>query len=369
MTDERDRDNDWPLRSIYLYLTPECNLACRHCWIAPRFKNVRTAEQYIPLPLISSVVRQALPLGLASIKLTGGEPLLHPDVPEILALAREHGLEVNVETNGTLVTPEFAASLARSGRRFVSVSLDGADAPTHEWVRGVPGSFDRACEGIRLLAEAGLRPQVIMSLFRQNVDQIALLVAMAEEMGAGSVKFNIVQPTARGVRVHEEGQALSIGELIAIARWVEGSLSKDVGIPLHVSIPPAFRPLGSLFGAGGAGCGRCTIRNILGVLGDGSYALCGIGETTPEMVFGHAARDSLETIWRTHPVIAEIRNGIPDRLKGICEECAMKGVCLGSCLAQNYSRSRDLWAPYWFCGKADEEGLFPPARRLGPVSN
>lgn len=330
---------------------------------------MRTAEQYIPLPLISSVVRQALPLGLASIKLTGGEPLLHPDVPEILALAREHGLEVNVETNGTLVTPEFAASLARSGRRFVSVSLDGADAPTHEWVRGVPGSFDRACEGIRLLAEAGLRPQVIMSLFRQNVDQIALLVAMAEEMGAGSVKFNIVQPTARGVRVHEEGQALSIGELIAIARWVEGSLSKDVGIPLHVSIPPAFRPLGSLFGAGGAGCGRCTIRNILGVLGDGSYALCGIGETTPEMVFGHAARDSLETIWRTHPVIAEIRNGIPDRLKGICEECAMKGVCLGSCLAQNYSRSRDLWAPYWFCGKADEEGLFPPARRLGPVSN
>jgi len=366
MDEQKGESAGWPLRSIYFYLTPECNLACRHCWIAPTFQNVRTAEKYIPLTLVSSVILQALPLGLTSIKLTGGEPLLHPGVLEILGMAREHCLEVNVETNGTLVTTEFARALAGAERGFVSVSLDGADARTHEWVRGVPGSFYRACEGIRLLVEAGLKPQVIMSLFRRNVDQIAPLVAMAGEMGAGSVKFNIIQPTARGVRVHEEGEALSIRELIEISRWIEGSLSREAGLPLHVCTPPAFRPLGSLFGAGGAGCGRCTIRSIIGVLGDGSYALCGIGETTPEMVFGHAARDSLETVWRTHPVIAEIRDGLPDRLKGICGACAMKGVCLGSCLAQNYSGSRDLWAPFWFCERARKEGLFPATRRIGP---
>ncbi len=365
MDEQYVETRSWPLRSIYFYLTPECNLACRHCWISPRFRNTGIAKEYLPTALLSSIIGQALPLGLTSIKLTGGEPLLHPGILGILEIAREHNLEVNVETNGTLVTPEFARTLTGAERRFISVSLDGADARTHEWVQGVPGSFDRACDGIRLLAEAGLKPQVIMSLFRRNVDQIAPLVAMAEEMGAGSVKFNFIQPTARGVRVHEEGEALSIRELIEVSEQVEGPLSKEAGIPLHVCIPAAFRRLGSLFGAGGTGCGRCTIRSIIGVLGDGSYALCGIGETTPEMVFGHAAREPLEKVWRTHPVIAEIRDGLPDRLTGICGECAMKGVCLGSCLAQNYSGSRDIWAPFWFCERAYEEGLFPPTRRIG----
>src|SRR5665647_644457 len=102
-------DNDeYPLRTIYFYLTPECNLACRHCWIAPRLRHASKATEYLPLTLFRSVIEQAILLGLTGIKLTGGEPLLHPDIMEILEIAREHDLEVTVETNGTLVTPELA---------------------------------------------------------------------------------------------------------------------------------------------------------------------------------------------------------------------------------------------------------------------
>jgi SynChlorMet cassette radical SAM/SPASM protein ScmF len=359
---ENENQKSWPLRSIYFYLTPECNLACRHCWIAPKFQNVRFANEYLPMPLFSSVIRQALPLGLTSIKLTGGEPLLHPGNLEILAIAREHDLEVNVETNGTLITPEFSQSLAKCKNGFISVSLDGIDSRTHEWVRGVPGSFDRTCKGIRVLVDAGLKPQIIMSLFRRNLDQITPLVELAEEMGAGSVKFNIIQPTARGIQVHKDGESLSIVELIRTGQWVERSLSKDTKIRLSFCIPAAFRPLGSLFGQGGAGCARCNIQNIIGVLADGSYALCGIGETTPEMIFGHVTRDLLETVWETHPVIHDIREGLPSKLKGVCEQCTMKGVCLGNCLAQNYCSNRDIWAPFWFCDKAKKEDLFPEMR-------
>jgi MoaA/NifB/PqqE/SkfB family radical SAM enzyme len=64
----------------------------------------------------------------------------------------------------------------------VSVSLDGSDAETHEWVRGVEGCFEAALQGIRNLVAAGIRPQLIMSLMRKNVGQIEPLVRMAESL-------------------------------------------------------------------------------------------------------------------------------------------------------------------------------------------
>lgn len=355
-------DDEYPLRTIYFYLTPECNLACRHCWIAPRFRNARTASEYLPLHLFQTVVEQAIPLGMTGIKLTGGEPFLHPDILDILQIAREHDLDVTVETNGTLITPELAESLVTCKNLFVSVSLDGADADMHEWVRGVRGSFNAVMEGVRTLITTGIRPQVIMSLFNRNVGQIADLVAMVEEMGVDSVKFNIIQPSARGTRVYDDGEGLDIEEVIRVSDWVVNNLSRRSEIPLIFDIPPVFKPLGSLFGEGGGGCGQCGIRGIIGVLGDGSYALCGVGETSPEMVFGHAATDPLEKVWRRNPVLREVREGLPQRLNGVCRTCAMKGVCLGKCLAQNYSQNRDLWSPFWFCNRMNEKGLFPMTR-------
>jgi radical SAM protein with 4Fe4S-binding SPASM domain len=101
---------------------------------------------------------------------------------------------------------------------------------------------------------------------------------------------------------------------------------------------------------------------ILGLLADGSYALCGIGENLPEMVFGRAGQGELERIWKEHPVLLRIRDGVPGKLQGVCQRCLLRGACLGSCVAQNYYRSHDLLAPYWFCDIAEQEGLFPATR-------
>ena len=105
------------------------------------------------------------------------------------------------------------------------MSLDGSDAATHEWMRGVEGCFDAAIRGIKNLVDAGLRPQVIMSLLRRNKDQMEGVVRLAESLGAGSVKFNMVQPTARGERLHEAGETLSLEELVQLGQWVETDLS------------------------------------------------------------------------------------------------------------------------------------------------
>lgn len=354
----------FPLNAIYFYLTEGCNLACRHCWIAPKYQIENHTYPSLDIELFRSIVSQAKPLGLSSVKLTGGEPLFHPQISEILEVVRNEGLRLVVETNGVLCTPALAKKMASCKNPFISVSLDGVDAETHEWMRGVEGCFDPTIEGIKSLVNAGLKPQLIMTLMRRNRDQIEPMVHLAESLGAGSVKFNILQPTARGEKMHEAGETLTIEELVDLGRWVENGLSNSTKLILHYHHPPAFRPLGKMFGENGDGCTICGILGILGVLANGSYALCGIGETVPGLVFGHAKTDSLDDLWHSNPVLHEIREGMPHRFEGICGDCLMKSICLGGCVAQNYYRSKSLWAGYWYCEEAFERGLFPGTRVL-----
>jgi SynChlorMet cassette radical SAM/SPASM protein ScmF len=218
--------------------------------------------------------------------------------------------------------------------------------------------------GIKNLAEVGLKPQVIMTIMRCNKDQIEAIVSLAESLGAGSVKFNIVQPTARGEKMHQLGEALSIEELVDLGRWVENAPWPSTSLSVHYDHPMAFRPLSKMFGNNGDGCGVCSVLSILGVLANGSYALCGIGETLPDLVFGSAANDSLENIWTNTPFLRKIRQGLPLRFEGVCGSCLMKGICLGSCVAQNYYRRKNIWSPYWYCEEAHNRGLFPEARMI-----
>lgn len=353
---------DFPLRSLYFYLTRGCNLKCRHCWIAPHFQGDGKSHPSLDLQLFKYIISQAKPLGLSSVKLTGGEPFIHPAIMEIVEHIKDENLTLSVESNGTSITGRLAETLVQCNETAVSVSLDGADCETHEWMRGVKGCFQAALNGIKMLVEAGLRPQIIMSLVRKNKEQIEPIVRLAESLGAGSVKFNPVQPTARGALMHREGQTLCIGELIELGHWIETDLSKSTSIHLFYTHPAAFKPLSSIYGPQGDGCSTCGIMGILGVLADGSYALCGIGETVPELVFGSAATDSLEKIWLHSPILKQIREGLPARLEGVCSKCLMKRLCLGDCVAQNYYLSKNLWAPYWYCQAALSKGLFPKSR-------
>jgi SynChlorMet cassette radical SAM/SPASM protein ScmF len=356
-----------PLNEIYFYLTAGCNLRCRHCWIMTESETTTASstKPLLDLNLFESILEQARPLGLTTVKLTGGEPFLHPEIHRMLERIRDAQLRLVVETNAVLLTPDLAAKVASCHRPFVSVSLDGTDPETHEWVRQVPGSYQAALRGIGYLVEAGIKPQIIFTIMQKNRDQVSGIVGLAQELGAGSVKFNIIQPSPRGDRMRHCGESLSLPEVLEVCRRVEHEFS-PTDFPLFYSHPPAFRPLKWLLGQNGDRS-NCGILGIIGVLANGSYALCGIGSHIPELVFGHASRASLAEVWQTHPVLQEIREGLPERLGGICRACLLKSICLGFCLAQNYYHSRDLWRPYWFCQEAQAAGLFP-ASRTRPVS-
>ena len=308
------------------------------------------------------ILDQALNLGLKEIKLTGGEPFLHPRIMQLLDIILNKKLRLTMETNGTLCQPEIAEKLAAFPDVFISVSLDGSRNQTHDRIRGKKGSFTKTVAGIKNLVACGIKPQIIMTVMRHNQAEIGEIVDLAESLGAGSVKFNLLQPTARGKYLHEAKETLSVATLIDLGKWVDGELSSKTSLSLFFHQPPAFLSLSRLFGNGGNGCQSCGILGILGILSDGSYALCGIGATVPELIFGHAQKDKLETIWHDHPLLHQIRSGLPQKLAGICSRCLMKNICLGSCLAQNYYRNHNLWAPFWYCEEAFQQGLFPESR-------
>jgi len=354
-----------PLNTLYLYISGSCNLACRHCWITPEYVGFEpqahvASGRHVRLDDVAKAIREGKPLGLHSVKLTGGEPTLHPRFRELVALIAEEGLQITMETNGTLIDDDLAAFIRDTPRfSFVSVSLDGADAATHDALRSVEGSFRRAVAGIRSLVKVGYRPQVICTLHRGNIGQVDDVVALAEELGCGSVKFNLIQEMGRGEQFAGQ-QGLSIEECIAENRRVEREIVPRSKVAIYFDIPFAFRPLTRILRGD---LNHCGILTILGLLDGGDLALCGIGTSVPELVYGNIRQDNLRAVWCDSPGLVELRRVIPTGLQGICAECLHRDLCLGNCVANNYHATGRLDAPYRFCARADALGLFPPSRK------
>jgi sulfatase maturation enzyme AslB (radical SAM superfamily) len=118
-----------PLNRLYLYLTDGCNLACRHCWISPAHDPGGQRSTFLEPALIEQAIGEALPLGLESVKLTGGEPLLHPQFADIVGLVGQHGLGLSLETNGTLLSPPRGPGAGR--RRGLGLGQPGRRRADH----------------------------------------------------------------------------------------------------------------------------------------------------------------------------------------------------------------------------------------------
>ncbi len=342
------------LQSLYLYLTGNCNLSCQHCWVSPGSAN-NNDRRPMSLNLLQKTIDQAMPLGLTSVKLTGGEPFFHPEIKDILSLIENYQLYLNIESNGVLINPELEKRLIKYSKfQFISISLDGSTSTTHDEIRGHKGAFDKTVKIIRSLTEAGLRPQVICTLHKKNIHEIHSFLDMAQEEKWSSIKFNLVQKIGRG-KSFVSRYGLSIEEIISLYHQIE-KYKQDIKTPIVFDIPIAFRSIRDLLYSVN---GHCTVFNILGILSDNSWSLCGIGETVPELVFGHPERNDLKDIWNNHPKLLELRSKIPDHLEGVCEKCIFKYSCKGHCVANNYSLCNQFNAPYHFCSNAEKLGLFP----------
>jgi SynChlorMet cassette radical SAM/SPASM protein ScmF len=355
-----------PLRSFYLYLSNSCNLHCRHCWITPTYVNGKpTAGDVIDTSHLRKAVREAKTLGLGAAKFTGGEPMLHPNFRQIASMLSAENLNLTMETNGTLIDREIAGYMKKETTiNFISISLDSPKESYHDFFRGSKGAYRAALSGLENLVDAGFNNvQIIMSPHRKNVGDVRELVALAESRGAGSVKLNPVTNNGRGAQMHENDETLGIGEILALSDLVRGELRETAKIPVILNVPPSVLPLSEV--TSGTFCGDCGVDHILGILGSGDIALCGIGRTMPEFVYGNIATDSIRDIWLNHPMVVKIRHQLRDfaNYPELCQSCIFMRKCRTGCIVQNYTDFGHLIWPTAICQFVEENGLFKNSRK------
>ncbi len=350
-----------PLKSIYFYASGDCNLKCRHCWIEP--PHIDRTPKTTPWKKLRPIFESAKELGLAGVKLTGGEPTLHPDITEIISDLTNMQLGVSMETNATLLSKEIVNAFKRA-RGFISVSLDGYDKESHESLRGVAGSWERALAGMKLLKDSGIGFQVICCLHRGNYKTLYKMPTLAQSFGATSLKVNIISGLGRSNDMQEGGELLTIEEIISFYQTEFKEIRDKSPIKIFFDLPPAFLSLKEL---SNAKYGICGIMTILGILHDGSAGLCGIGERVSELNFGFPLEVGIDKIWNENPMLNRLRADFPNNLGGICRLCKMKAHCLGKCVAQTYSKTGDLLNGFPFCEEARRLGVFPESRLLKEV--
>ncbi|MBN1354129.1 MAG: radical SAM protein [Candidatus Omnitrophica bacterium] len=364
---KKNRQKNYILNSLYINPTGRCNLKCRHCWINPYYSNDTGASGNELKPgEIISIIKEARELGLANIKLTGGEPLLRNDLEEVFEFCAKNGIKICIETNGTLIDRGKALLLKKYNVDFISLSLDGCNPSINDSFRGVKGAFRMATDGIRNLVKAGFNPQVITCLHRRNVENFEKLAGLCKDLGVSSLKINPVMPVGKGKRLIKDKQNLGVKEILHFKNHILPGIRNKFQYDIFIHLPPAFLSLKEI-----GKRGKCNIFGILGVLPDGNISICGIGFHVDELLFGKPLRDrgGLKRIWRENKKLNELRKHVPDRLEGVCSKCIFKKICLGCCRAEVYYRDKNFYAPFWFCQESYKQGLFPESRLIPSTSD
>ena len=367
MTDTAAQNTRFPLHSIYFYPTESCNLRCIHCWIKPSHAAGEKSfnqqnEENVSVAVMEKVVRDALPMGLGHVKLTGGEPFLNPHLFDYIEVFARHGLQLSIETNGTLLTKSAVERLTAAPLRFISTSLDGSCPEYHDAIRGVKGGFERTLRGIRRLIEKKIYPQVIFCLHQQNASDLEPTIRLADELGVKSFEINPISLLGEDQNPEQTCRSLSIEKLLELERWVENDLSRqypDMRIDLY--LPPALKGIKEL---SRRSIGTCSVFNICGILANGDVSLCGIGRRKKQLVVGNIKHESITRLWQEGWLFQRIRETVPHRLNGVCGRCLFKYQCLGFCRADGLQDEYSLLMPHTLCEQALAAGLFPASRLL-----
>lgn len=344
-----------PLRLVAWETTRNCNLSCVHCRAAatcgPYEGELDTQAAFRLLGQIADVARPI-------VILTGGEPLLRPDIFDIAEYGTSQGLRMVMAPNGTLVTAQNAAKMAKAGIRRISISLDGATAERHDAFRGVQGAFEGALRGIKNAKAAGIEFQINTTVTKTNLDQIPRILALAETLGAVAHHIFLLVPTGRGKYIVD--QEIDAREYEETLNWFYDQRDKT-HLQLKATCAPHYHRIlrqraktenkSVTFQSHGldavtrgclAGSGFCFVSHR------GIVQPCGF----LDLNCGDVTRRPFGEIWRHSTEFKILRD--TNRLKGKCGVCEYRRVC-GGCRARAYEATGDFMAAEPLC-------LYAPGR-------
>ena len=342
------------LRLVFWELTARCNLKCCHC-------RAEAHDAFVAGELTTAqvldVARDIRAVGDPILVLTGGEPLVRPDFFEIARACTGLFSRVALATNGTLIDDDLARRIVSTGIQRVSVSLDGAQAATHDAFRGVPGSFDATIRGYDALARAGASLQVNATVARNNIAEVPALLDFLLERKVDAFHVFALVPVGCGAQISDDAR-LSSEQMETFLRWLfEQSIALRDRIHIKATCAPQYYrimrevsrekglpPPGAGHGGHGPASGHGMQAMTRGCLA--GSAVCFIsrtGDVQPcgylPVCVGNVRQQPFGEIWRHAAVFAALRD--PGQLKGKCGSCGYRVICEG-CRARAFAATSDF---------------------------
>lgn len=349
--------------------TRACNLACVHCRAEAQYHpdpNQLTHEEGIRL--LDEIASFSSPI----VILTGGEPLLRPDIFEIAAYGVSRGLRIVMSPCGTSLTREMAQRIKDAGISRLSISLDGSCAELHDTFRGTVGAFEATIRGMDYCREAGVSFQINTTVTKRNVDDLPAILETVLKVGAAAWHPFMLVPTGRGKAIRDE--EVSPEQYESVLRWLEGVsrehqiLIKPTCAPHYVRIlgqaraeqrkkgtteegpkrgesrgHPSSQELHSISKGCMAGDGFCFVSHVGEVYGCGFLPV----------LAGNVREQPFPEIYRDSPVFRTLRDYA--KLEGKCGLCEFVAKC-GGCRARALAETGNYLSEEPYC-------VYQPKRR------
>lgn len=338
-------------RVLIIAATKACNLKCPHCY-ANAFQPFTSELDVNEIKaIIDQVASMPWDRAVTNIALTGGEIFLRSDVLDLIRYIADQGFHPFVNTNATLLSQHMIEQLAAVPRLKLSISLDGHDAMTHEFIRGA-GTFESTVEAIRMLVNHGVSVAANMFVHGDNLMHVGETLKLAHALGMQG--FNCL-PLMR------VGRANSPRSQVLLKRVSEIDLYRVLFNLLRNS--PEFRGMmkrstfvnqvmGIAAGVKSNYCGVGTNRALY-VTADGNLYPCPDTALKP-FLLGNLKSDNLADIWENHPRLDALRKLNVDTMNQTCSTCDVRYLCGGNCRGENYQVTKDLHAPHYNCREIRE---------------
>lgn len=345
-------------------LVRRCNLTCQHCYSISADKDfpgeLSTEEVFVVMDDLKA-------FHVPVLILSGGEPLLRPDIFDIARRAKSMGFYVGLSSNGTLITEANIAEIAGIGFDYVGVSLDGIEA-THDKFRRKQGAFKESLHGIKLCREAGIKVGVRFTLTQDNAHDLPALLRLVEDEGIDKFYLSHLNYAGRG-NINRKHDAVmettrNAMDLLFDTCWndiqqgrhrefVTGNNDAD-GVYLLFWVRKHFPHLEThiraklaQWGGNSSGVNVANIDN-LGVVHPDTFWW--------HYPLGNVRERPFSEIWQdtSDPLMAGLKAS-PRTLKGRCGECQYFDVCGGNTRVRAQQLTGDPWQEDPACYLSDEE--------------
>jgi AdoMet-dependent heme synthase len=314
------------LASLIFEVTQRCNHTCLHCYNVWQGEPMPTyprgeLDTDRTLDLLAKAIDES---DCHHVTLTGGEPLLRPDLERLIDYLLSRNMPMTIISNGRLLTPDRIASLLDRKVTLFELPLLSNLRETHDQLSGAPGAWDSVLSALAQLRLQHGQVVVAFVATRLNIAHLYETIKLAFAFGARGIMFNRFNPGGRG-RLHLQKLLPSVDQ-VREALTVADSASQEFGIPISCSIPiqpclidtSAFPHLS--FGYCAAGTDRAY------------YTLDPLGNVRPcnhsTTILGNLFTESFTDILATERLCTFIAS-----LPASCAPCAQRDVCQGGCKA------------------------------------